>query len=190
MTLSATASSPAIACSLPISGSLAGSGSRVAPPTINEPGIERALFDKPGKAADHRIDSLARHDAAELKDERRYRHQTEHPSGGRFVDRVNFAGIETAGDNAYLRAVGFVIRYHVRPVLGTFRDNAVAFPDNNVFNREAFVGKLISLALVDSADAAERVKGYHKGYVQQPFYIDGNQARHPEVRMDDVVNFF
>jgi hypothetical protein len=136
--------------------------------------------------ADHVVDALARHQPAELKHDEFVCRQTE-PFARAAVARPQFARIDAARDDHDAFAVGAVQAGQIGKVLRALGDDAVGTIDQRVLDRDPFVRKSVGAALVQSADATERVEGDDQRHLQSVAQEEADLSRHEKVRVHDVV---
>ena len=103
------------------------------------------------------------------------------------VDRLQFGGIEAAGHDVDARRVGAVVLDHVAQVLRTLGDDAMRLAHELVFDVEARVGEAVVCALVQAANASQRMEGGDERRAKGACEAQPDPARHEEVRVDDVV---
>ena len=136
---------------------------------------------------DGRLHALAGHHAAELEDHALLGRQPEDRAGQALVHRAELVGVEAAGDDGDARGVGLVEADEVLLVLRALGDHAVGLPDHPVLDGEALVGEFVGLPLVQAAHPAERVEGDDERDAERALWLGRHQARHPEVRVNEVV---
>src|SRR5947199_7956020 len=135
------------------------------------------------EAADQVVETLPGREPSYIEQHRLIRRQAQRPPRKRLSDRPELATIEAARDDRDARIIRPVERREVGPVLRALGDDAVGALDQRLLDRQALERKLVCLALVQTAHAAERVEGDDERRAQPLLQLERREAGHEKVRV-------
>ncbi|MDR8969604.1 hypothetical protein FEP58_05995 [Burkholderia multivorans] len=135
---------------------------------------------------DHVVDSLARHEAAELQHDERVLGPAELRTRGCARHRPEFARVESARHDLDARCIGAIVRGQIERVLRAFGDQPVRAARERVLDREARIGEAVGRALMQTPHAAERMERRHERNAKALLHAQRRFAGHEEVCVHHV----